>query len=111
MDFNKQLGIYLLYDGREVIYIGRTTDRPLGRRLFEHTSDRMAARWDRFSWFGLLPVMETGALGSLPASYVGAISFVARFVIPDFPSAYKTDARQRRGPLSVTAMGRGREIA
>ena len=36
VDFNKQLGIYLLYDGREVIYIGRTTDRPLGRRLFEH---------------------------------------------------------------------------
>jgi hypothetical protein len=31
VDFNKQLGIYLLYDGREVIYIGRTTDRPLGK--------------------------------------------------------------------------------
>lgn len=72
VDFNKQLGIYLLYDGREVIYIGRTTDRPLGRRLFEHTSDRMAARWDRFSWFGLLPVSETGALGSLPITYDAA---------------------------------------
>ena len=72
VDFNKQLGIYLLYDGREVIYIGRTTDRPLGRRLYEHTSDRMAARWDRFSWFGLLPVSEAGALGSLPATYDAA---------------------------------------
>ena len=72
VDFNKQLGIYLLYDGREVIYIGRTTDRPLGKRLFEHTFDRMAARWDRFSWFGLLPVSETGQLGSLPASYEAA---------------------------------------
>lgn len=69
VDFNKQLGIYLLYDGREVIYIGRSTDRPLGRRLYEHTSDRMAARWDRFSWFGLLPVSEVGALGALPATY------------------------------------------
>ena len=29
VDFYKQLGIYLLYDGREVIYVGRTTDRPL----------------------------------------------------------------------------------
>jgi len=37
VDFNKQLGLYLLYDGREVIYIGRATERPLGRRLFEHT--------------------------------------------------------------------------
>jgi len=72
VDFSKQLGIYLLYDGREVIYIGRTTDRPLGRRLYEHTSDRMAARWDRFSWFGLLPVSETGALGSLPITYDAA---------------------------------------
>ncbi len=72
VDFNKQLGIYLLYDGREVIYIGRTTDRPLGRRLYEHTSDRMAARWDRFSWFGLLPVSETGTLGSLPFTYDAA---------------------------------------
>jgi hypothetical protein len=72
VDFNKQLGIYLLYDGREVIYIGRTTDRPLGRRLYEHTSDRMAVRWDRFSWFGLLPVSEAGFLGTFPASYEAA---------------------------------------
>jgi hypothetical protein len=72
VDFNKQLGIYLLYDGREVIYIGRPTDRPLGRRLFEHTSDRMAARWDRFSWFGLVPVSETGSLGILPLTYDAA---------------------------------------
>lgn len=72
VDFNKQLGIYLLYDGREVIYIGRSTERPLGKRLFEHTLDRLGARWDRFSWFGLLPVSETGQLGSLPASYEAA---------------------------------------
>ena len=69
VDFTKQLGIYLLYDGREVIYVGRTTDRPLGRRLYEHTMDRMSARWDRFSWFGLLPVSESGALGKLPATF------------------------------------------
>ena len=34
VDFNKQIGIYLLYDGREIIYVGRATDRPLGRRLY-----------------------------------------------------------------------------
>jgi len=72
VDFCKQLGIYLLYDGREVIYVGRTTDRPLGRRLFEHTIDRMSARWDRFSWFGLLPVSEAGSLGALPVHYDAA---------------------------------------
>lgn len=72
VDFHKQLGIYLLYDGREVIYVGRTTDRPLGRRLYEHTLDRMSARWDRFSWFGLLPVANSGQLGSLPDSFMAA---------------------------------------
>jgi hypothetical protein len=72
VDFNKQLGIYLLYDGREVIYIGRTTDRPLGRRLYEHTLDRLAARWDRFSWFGLLPISDSGKLGILPVTYEAA---------------------------------------
>jgi hypothetical protein len=72
VDFFKQLGIYLLYDGREVIYVGRTTDRPLGRRLYEHTIDRMSARWDRFSWFGLLPVSESGKLEELPETYQAA---------------------------------------
>ena len=32
----------------------------------------MAARWDRFSWFGLLPVSETGTLGNLPLIYDAA---------------------------------------
>ncbi len=69
MDFHRQIGIYLLYDGREVIYVGRATDRPLGRRLYEHTLDRLSTRWDRFSWFGLLPVSETGALGQMSDAY------------------------------------------
>jgi len=72
VDFFGQLGIYLLYDGREVIYVGRTTDRPLGRRLYEHTVDRMSSRWDRFSWFGLLPVSDNGKLLSLPHTYNAA---------------------------------------
>ena len=72
VDFFQQLGIYLLYDGREVIYVGRSTDRPLGKRLFEHTVDRMSTRWDRFSWFGLLPVSDVGKLGALPDDYKAA---------------------------------------
>ncbi len=71
VDFHRQLGIYLLYDGREVIYVGRATERPLGRRLYEHTAERLSTRWDRFSWFGLLPVSENGDLGDLPVSYLG----------------------------------------
>lgn len=69
VDFYNQIGIYLLYDGREIIYVGRSTNRPLGRRLYEHTADRLSTRWDRFSWFGLLPVSDKGQLGKLPEEY------------------------------------------
>jgi hypothetical protein len=69
VDFSKQIGIYLLYDSREVIYVGRATDRPLGKRLYEHTVDRLASRWDRFSWFGVLPVSDDGKLGAMPGTF------------------------------------------
>jgi len=69
VDFCNQFGIYLLYDGREVIYVGRAVERPMGRRLYEHGADRLSTRWDRFSWFGLLPVSDDGRLGALPGSY------------------------------------------
>lgn len=69
VDFCNQIGVYLLYDGREVIYVGRATERGLGVRLYEHTWDRLASRWDRFSWFGFLPVGEDGTLQSMPATF------------------------------------------
>jgi len=72
VNFYSQVGIYLLYDSREIIYVGRSTDRPLGKRLYEHTADRLSTRWDRFSWFGLLPVSEKGKLGKLPESYIAS---------------------------------------
>ncbi|MFC3182645.1 HTH domain-containing protein [Cypionkella sinensis] len=62
IDFCEQIGIYLLYDRSRVIYVGRSVDRPLGQRLAEHTKDRLNGRWDRFSWFGLRGVDETGKL-------------------------------------------------
>jgi len=37
----------------------------------EHTLDRFSSRWDRFSWFGLLPVSDKGILGEQPESYNG----------------------------------------
>ncbi|WP_395369832.1 HTH domain-containing protein [Komagataeibacter diospyri] len=58
VDFFKQIGVYLLYDGSKVVYVGRVIDQPLGRRLFQHTRDRLQGRWNRFSWFGLYPLKE-----------------------------------------------------
>jgi hypothetical protein len=62
VDFGKQKGIYILYDHHTVVYVGRSIDRPVGKRLFEHTIDRLGGRWNRFSWFGLLDVTSDGKL-------------------------------------------------
>ena len=66
VDFGRQKGIYILYDHHTVIYVGRSIDRPLGKRLFEHTVDRLGSRWNRFSWFGLLDVTNEGNLREAP---------------------------------------------
>lgn len=66
VDFGGQRGIYILYDHHTVVYVGRSVDRPLGRRLFEHTVDRLGSRWNRFSWFGLFDVTDEGKLIEVP---------------------------------------------
>jgi hypothetical protein len=62
VDFGAQRGVYVLADHHTVVYVGRAIDRPLGQRLFEHTLDRLSGRWNRFSWFGLWDVSDTGKL-------------------------------------------------
>lgn len=66
VDFGKQKGIYILYDHHTVVYVGRAIDRPLGKRLYEHTVDRLGSRWNRFSWYGLLDVTQEGNLRETP---------------------------------------------
>ena len=62
VNFHKQRGIYILYDYHTVVYVGRVIDRPMGKRLYEHTIDRLNSRWNRFSWFGLYNVTDDGNL-------------------------------------------------
>lgn len=62
VNFKDQIGIYLLHDSRETIYVGQAIEQPLGQRLKNHISDRLGGRWDRFSWFGFYPVNEKGKL-------------------------------------------------
>ncbi|MCE5346717.1 MAG: hypothetical protein LLG13_10585 [Bacteroidales bacterium] len=62
VNFKEEIGIYLLHDNRETIYVGQATEQSLGQRLRNHTIDRLGGRWDRFSWFGFYPVKEDGTL-------------------------------------------------
>lgn len=57
-DFRQQEGIYILYDDYGPNYVGLTRARGLGQRLKDHTTDRHAGKWDRFSWFGFKSVSE-----------------------------------------------------
>ena len=69
VDFSDQRGVYLLYDRGEVIYVGRAIDRGIGPRLRDHVFDRLSGRWDRFSWFGVYKVSESGELDSSEQRY------------------------------------------
>lgn len=62
VNFKDQIGIYLLHDSRETVYVGQAIEQRLGQRLKNHTTDRLGGRWDRFSWFGFYPVNENGKL-------------------------------------------------
>jgi hypothetical protein len=48
-----QRGVYALYDNFKIVYVGQADDRGIGRRLTEHSRDRLRKRWDSFSWFGV----------------------------------------------------------
>ena len=62
VNFSEQRGVYLLHDSQGVVYVGRTIEQSLGKRLDQHISDRLTGRWTRFSWFGVRPVNKDGTL-------------------------------------------------
>ena len=55
-DYGDCIGIYCLYKGDELVYIGQTGlkegDGCLYKRLKQHTEDDLKGKWDAFSWFG-----------------------------------------------------------
>jgi hypothetical protein len=58
----KQSGIYCLYNEYQPIYVGRALVDNLGDRLDSHRSDRLAGRWDSFSWFGARRLNANGTM-------------------------------------------------
>jgi hypothetical protein len=66
-DFRDQVGVYALYAGYELIYIGQTGtgDQRLLARLKQHRKDDLAFRWDRFSWFGVRWVKQNRQLAAV----------------------------------------------
>ncbi|MDO4240166.1 GIY-YIG nuclease family protein [Micrococcus sp.] len=48
-------GIYVLYADFKPIYVGQAHAQSsgVGKRLADHLTDRLIARWDMFSWYSL----------------------------------------------------------
>lgn len=101
VDFAQQTGVYLLFDGRNVVYAGRTGMRQSGdalaRRLFEHTEDRLKGRWDRFSWFGLRTVRDDGALGPVAASHTSSEASLIATLEALLIEAFEPPQNRKRG--------------
>jgi hypothetical protein len=51
----QERGVYILYKDHVPVYVGKGDKGPIGDRLWEHRKDwRKGARWDSFSWYGIL---------------------------------------------------------
>lgn len=60
IDFRYQRGVYALYDENfRMLYVGQAGygNKRLYDRLDNHMSDHLGERWQRFSWFGIDPVV------------------------------------------------------
>lgn len=62
VDFSDQIGVYCLYAGYSLVYVGQvgSGNQRLFIRLKQHCKDDLAGRWDRFSWFGTRPLTPKG---------------------------------------------------
>lgn len=56
IDFSNEIGVYFLHCGKDIVYVGQTTGQTIGKRVAQHTTDRLRGRWTSFSWFGFYPV-------------------------------------------------------
>jgi hypothetical protein len=66
IDFRGQIGIYALYADYQLVYVGQAGvgNQTLFSRLKQHRKNDLAERWNRFSWFGVLRVLNGGNLAN-----------------------------------------------
>ena len=60
IDLSTERGIYVLYDGYKIVYVGQTKN-PIAKRLKSHIK-KNNKQWDSFSWYGIDPVMDNGQI-------------------------------------------------
>ena len=108
VNFYTQSGVYLLHQGQEVMYVGRTVTNAQGGGLFfrlrEHRENpERSPLWDRFSWFGFRPVCENGQLMNIPigedqSATIGAVVNVLEAVLIE---AFRPKLNRQGGQLGI----------
>ncbi|WP_354699033.1 hypothetical protein DSM112329_04737 [Paraconexibacter sp. AEG42_29] len=105
-DVAGQPGIYVLHHAWTTIYVGTATGDITGR-LANHRRDRLAGRWDRFSWFTLPD--QAG-----PLDHADLVATVEALLIFAAPSAETSENRAQatiRGAHEVKQAGRQPALA
>lgn len=59
IDFWAARGVYVLHENFKAIYVGKAFQSSIGKRVRDHLSDRLAGRWDMFSWYSTSAVRMT----------------------------------------------------
>lgn len=96
-NFANQIGIYLLHDAREIIYIGQAVDQNIGQRLYQRTSDRLGGRWNRFSWFGFKGVRQDGSLTEKTQDVATSLSELGETIEAILVEAMEPRQNRKRG--------------
>jgi len=94
LNFNKHFGIYLLYNSAgEIIYVGKTIDKPIINRLHHHTiKGKVADWWTKFSWFGWYPSIENKNNTSKQFSTKNMISCIEAILIEGINPKYNRNS-------------------
>ena len=58
VDLSLERGVYVLYNGYEIVYVGQTTN-PIAARIKAHIKTN--EKWDSFSWYGI-DAIENGQI-------------------------------------------------
>ncbi len=47
----RRSGVYILYNKKRIVYIGKCEKRILRDRIKEHLKDKLKNKWDSYTWF------------------------------------------------------------
>ena len=117
-DFWDAKGIYVLHKDFKAIYVGKAFGTSIGKRTRDHLTDRLAGRWDMFSWYSVsaprqqdMKVTIPGKRTINPETYIDTFEALA-ILISDpplnrkretFKGAFEVIQKEQANPRTLTS--------